>query len=619
MAKKDFEEPIDDPSNLEDDTHEEDLPEIDEQDTPKSAKAETKMASSNVPSKKKKKKKHKVQAEEKAEKSNKGDKGRGEKKPAKSKSSKIWVIAIILIIIAGGLAVVIWKTNSKKDTTCPANPVLITEYSDFQCPFCKQAEGTVVKLKELYGCKIQVEYKHFPLEFHVNAVIAAEASECARDQGKFQEYHDVLFAKGQGDGTGLAAADLKKYAADMQLDTAKFNTCLDSGVKKTVVAAQQAEGASKGVEGTPAFFIGTEMISGAQPIENFIKVIDKALGSNSSMIDTVYKDEPAVELTVLNDKNCGAECSSAQIIAVSKQLFPKTTVTEVDIASDEGKALVQKYGVVKVPTYIFSSNLVLAAKYRDNPNLAAAFQKVDDKYKILDEQTGATRFVDPEKQKEYEALLAAKAAEAKKKLGIGEKPQIDFFTMSYCPYGNQAEEAIEKAYKVIGDKAVFKPRQVIYSNYRGGGANYCLDAENKYCSMHGNQELNQDIREECVYNDFGTRAFFDFALAMNAKCSASNADSCWTQVAKDLKLDTDKIAACEKAKGVAYSQANLDLNTLLSVQGSPTVFVNGKLYEGARTPEGFLSAICDAFTDRPSECSQVPEQVAASTTPQGSC
>jgi protein-disulfide isomerase/thiol-disulfide isomerase/thioredoxin len=545
------------------------------------------------------------------------------KKEKKEKSSsKLWIIGIILVVVAVALTIIIWKMNGtpgpKPNGNTTGNwsgtPVTITEYSDFQCPVCKRAEETVKKVKELYGPKVVFEYKHFPLSsIHQNAEIAAEASECARDQGKFQEYHDVLFEKGNGDGTGLDKASLIKYAGDLKLDTVKFTTCLENGEKKAIVAAQMAEGQTKGVTGTPAFFINGELLLGLQPIEAFVPLIDKALGEDSGIMNQLYANEPKVEMTVLNDKNCGATCDTTRIKEVIKQLFPTSTVKEVDIASDEGKEIVKKYTVEKVPAYLFTDNLKDAAKFKENAQLQTAFAKVDDKYKIVDEATGATRFVDPAKQKAYELQVEAIKKKAQEKLNIGDKPQIDFFVMSYCPYGNQAEEVVEKVYKVLGDKAVFKVRYVIYSKYQGGGPTYCMDSESKYCSMHGVQEMNQNIRELCVEKQSGTAKLFEFMLAMNIKCSAQNADTCWTAVAKDLKIDTDKVSKCEKDEGTTMAAGELELNQLLGVQGSPTFFINGQEYGGERTPEGILSALCSTFTNKPAECDKVPEPVASTT------
>lgn len=162
----------------------------------------------------------------------------------------------------------------------PDAKVAVVEYSDFQCPFCTRAFPTVKQVLKDYNGKIKFYYKHFPLSFHQNAQKAAEAYECALDQGKQWEYHDKLFENSQADGSGLNAADLKKYASELGLDTAKFNDCLDSGRMAGKVSADTAEGAQNGVSGTPTFFINGEAIVGAQPYSAFKAVIDAKLAAS---------------------------------------------------------------------------------------------------------------------------------------------------------------------------------------------------------------------------------------------------------------------------------------------------------------------------------------------------
>ncbi|NOK10504.1 thioredoxin domain-containing protein [Corallococcus exercitus] len=152
-------------------------------------------------------------------------------------------------------------------------PVTIVEFSDFQCPFCSRAIGTVDQVTKTYGDKVRLVFRQFPLDFHKQAQKAAEASLCANDQGKFWEMHDKLFASQQA----LGVDDLKKYAGELKLDTAKFNSCLDSGEKAATVKADQADGSKVGVSGTPAFFINGIMLSGAQPFDEFKSVIDAEL------------------------------------------------------------------------------------------------------------------------------------------------------------------------------------------------------------------------------------------------------------------------------------------------------------------------------------------------------
>jgi len=151
--------------------------------------------------------------------------------------------------------------------------VVIVTFSDYQCPYCARGEATIAQLLDEYGDGIKVVFRDFPLGFHDNAHIAAQAAECAAEQDMFWEYHDVLFAN-QG---ALDMDSLKTYAAELELDSGDFNTCLESGEMEAEVNADMEDGISYGVQGTPAFFINGELVSGAQPIENFRAIIDAYL------------------------------------------------------------------------------------------------------------------------------------------------------------------------------------------------------------------------------------------------------------------------------------------------------------------------------------------------------
>lgn len=151
--------------------------------------------------------------------------------------------------------------------------IKLVEYSDFECPFCERAYPTFKQLIAEYGDKISIEYKHYPLGFHKNAQKAAEASECAGEQGKFWQFHDKIFENQKS----LSPSALKQWAGDIKLNTAKFNSCLDSGKYAAKVNAHFTEGQSKGVNGTPTTYINGEEVVGAQPYEAFKAVIDKLL------------------------------------------------------------------------------------------------------------------------------------------------------------------------------------------------------------------------------------------------------------------------------------------------------------------------------------------------------
>jgi len=152
-------------------------------------------------------------------------------------------------------------------------PIEIIEFSDFQCPYCQRANPTVAQVLKTYGDRVHFVYRHFPLGNHPNARPAAEASQCAAEQGKFWEYHDILFAN----PSRLADADLKQHAAGLGLDAKQFNACVDTHKYKAQVDADMEAGEEAGVNGTPAFFVNGRMLNGAQPFDAFKRVIDEEL------------------------------------------------------------------------------------------------------------------------------------------------------------------------------------------------------------------------------------------------------------------------------------------------------------------------------------------------------
>ena len=152
-------------------------------------------------------------------------------------------------------------------------PIELIEFADFQCPFCLAASPTVKRVLDAYGDRIHFVYRNYPLQNHPDAKPAAEAAQCANEQGQFWAYHDRLFA----DPGKLSVAELKKTASDLGLDSARFNACVDEHRYKSVVDADTQAGTAAGVSGTPAFFINGRLLSGAQPFDAFKRLIDEEL------------------------------------------------------------------------------------------------------------------------------------------------------------------------------------------------------------------------------------------------------------------------------------------------------------------------------------------------------
>ncbi len=155
-------------------------------------------------------------------------------------------------------------------------PVTIVEFSDYECPYCEKFYSqTLGQIRTNYveTGKVKIIFRDFPLSFHKNAQKAAEAAECAGEQEKYYEMHDMLFES----GVSLGVDSFKQYAKEIGLNTKEFDVCLDSGEMKSEVLKDMADGQKAGVRGTPAFFIDGKLISGAQPFSVFEQAIEAAL------------------------------------------------------------------------------------------------------------------------------------------------------------------------------------------------------------------------------------------------------------------------------------------------------------------------------------------------------
>ncbi len=151
-------------------------------------------------------------------------------------------------------------------------PLMIVEYADFECPYCQQAQAILDKIEADYKGKVAVAYKDVPLPMHAHAEKAAEAAHCAGLQGKYWEYHDLLFKTKQ-----LAVPDLKEHAKALRLDTQGFDKCLDSGEQAALVANQLKEGQSLQLQGTPSFFVNGRFFSGSLTYEQLHAVLEEEL------------------------------------------------------------------------------------------------------------------------------------------------------------------------------------------------------------------------------------------------------------------------------------------------------------------------------------------------------
>jgi protein-disulfide isomerase len=209
----------------------------------------------------------------------------------------------------------------------PANAlVTIVEFSDYQCPFCSRANNTIVELEKQYEGKIRVVMKHHPLGFHPRAKPAAIAALAAGEQGKFWEMHHKIFANAQN----LEDADFERYAGEIGLNVAKWKSDLQLPKFQTQVDNDTALAMKLGATGTPAFFINGRKLSGAQPIDNFKRLIDEELAKAQEMV----RNGTPAEQVYARIIESGVNAPPAAPTPVQPQAPAPSAIKKIDVPAD---------------------------------------------------------------------------------------------------------------------------------------------------------------------------------------------------------------------------------------------------------------------------------------------
>ncbi len=152
--------------------------------------------------------------------------------------------------------------------------VTIAEFSDFQCRYCKEAQGVIKQVLRSYGSDVRLIFKHLPLDIHAEAFGAAQAAFCAEDQGLFWPYHDALFAS-----ETLSAAAFNTMATDLGLSLPKFQACVLSEASRAAVRKDMQEARRLGIASTPTFIVNGKLLRGARGFEEFKALIERELNS----------------------------------------------------------------------------------------------------------------------------------------------------------------------------------------------------------------------------------------------------------------------------------------------------------------------------------------------------
>ncbi|MDD2655404.1 MAG: hypothetical protein PHQ80_01920 [Candidatus ainarchaeum sp.] len=254
---------------------------------------------------------------------------------------------------------------------------------------------------------------------------------------------------------------------------------------------------------------------------------------------------------------------------------------------------------------------VTYVRYVDQGNYAELYYNIDGQempiyisrdYKYI-YPSGALEISAVEEQmRTLRAQAEAEAASQAAGVPKSDSPQVLMFVMSYCPYGNQAEGGLVPVVEQLADAAEFEPVYIVYVNASRNGYECTTNNGVEYCSMHGNAELWQDVREKIIFNLYGERKWAEYVGSVNSRCSLTDIDTCWLTVANETGVDAAAVTAEFEANKFEILDGEIEKTTQYGVRSSPTIMINEYTYSGSRTPAAYQATVCEAFNNAPGAC-----------------
>lgn len=304
---------------------------------------------------------------------------------------------------------------------------------------------------------------------------------------------------------------------------------------------------------------------------------------------------------LITDTSCGADCgNNTAILANINKLFPEYSGKVLDVNSEKGKYYRWLFSLTQVPVFIFEPGLNTTSQWSSDTQLQSIVICHDQTgdCMIPAEVLGSTRFIDDNASALYyhDKRLVLGINES----SMNQKPQVDLIIMSFCPYCIQIDPEVEKMYNAFKGEITFYPRYLVSLSI----SNDTGKTVYTFASLHGDNELHEDVRELCVYYyQGGVDNWFKFRNAVTKTCTAQNADNCWESATESLGLNNTEIKRCfnDEADKILLDEYRVNVRGL-QVKGTPTIFINGLPYNGNRDSSSLIKAVCKEFINPPAAC-----------------
>jgi len=512
------------------------------------------------------------------------------------------------------------KKGEAGDEGAAAEQVEVEFYIMSQCPFGTQVQQGIKPVLDKMGA-----FVNFRQDFIGNDLGGGKFSSMHGDNEVQGDIAQLCMAKHYPenhkhlDAVLCMANDMqgipgnwKDCSAKSGLDTAKLQTCIDGAEGKGLMAESLKRAMEAKASGSPTIYVAGEKYTGGRTDKDFETAICCALSdANRPAACPAQLDCPKrvpVDLTVISDKRC-QECEQRAEMMVRnfKDRFPKLNVTRLDFADAAGKDVYKKAQVQFLPAYIFDQNLKEDAGYAQ---IQRWIQPVGD-YLVL--MTGSK--FDPTKEicdngsdDTGNGMVDCDDEDCKGQLVCRAEMAgaLDLFVMSECPFGVASVDAMKEVLSNFKADIKFSLHFIVdvmteddWNKLPPMRKTRCVKKDDGmyYCSLHGEGELNEDLRQTCAMKYYGKgNKFMDYILCRNE--DLKNPD--WQSCATKAKLDAAKIEKCSTSKeGLELIQADAELVNTLGFTGSPSWLGNNKekLLVRDRSPEGIKQEFCKINKD----------------------
>jgi len=572
----------------------------------KEYKKEHKMENKQEKSEKKEFKhnfKHKHKEEKHRKHEEKNNKKEEKKKSYKIKIKKktfyraLWAIGIIILLIAVIALVVKFKPGIGGNY----GKAKLDFYIMSQCPYGTQVEDAIGPVLDKLGNSVDFSINFIASE-NADGTFQSlhgqnEVNEDIRQLCIIKYYPDTYmkYILCQNKDATNVETNWQSCASSNGIDTAKIKACFDGTEGKALLSESIKKSTAIKASGSPTMYLNDQLYSGGRDSTSFQRAlcmklsnhpackdipqcaadsdctaeagkIGKCESPNTKDAKCSYVDDARVNLIVLTDKRC-TECDTDSVMQINNQYFPNLVTKYVDYNTTEGKQLYQKYGLTYLPAYMFDNNINKTARYAQ---LAQFFDKKTDSYILRADAVGST--FDPNGEictnnidDNGDSLIDCADPKCKETTECRPeiKKKLDLFIMSQCPYGTKALDSMKEVLSTFNGSVTFNVNYIASEN-----------ADGTFQSLHGQNEVNEDMRELCAMKYYPTKyKYMDYIWCRNKDISSTEWESCATSNG----MDAAKIKACaEGTEGKALLSNNIKLANSLSIGASPTWMTNNR-------------------------------------------